>query len=107
MNVIYHETTRQLGEDYLLLEKASKRLEEIAGRSAGQVSAEWGRANDDQGTAVYTLKISDPYGVAHATFTPDLLRSPNRVTIELASLWGGILQKKSEKLIEDFLAEGQ
>ena len=62
MNVSYSDRARQWGEGEVLLRQATKRLEQVLGKSAGLISAEWDRTNDERGRLVYTLKLSDSSG---------------------------------------------
>src|SRR3954452_21327058 len=100
MNVTYHDTARQWGEGYVLLQHATKRLEEVLGPSAGEVSAEWDRSQDERGRLVYTLKLSGFAREVSATFTPDELRSPSHLRSRLLDLWGDLLQAHSDAQVK-------
>jgi hypothetical protein len=75
MNVKYQEA-RQWGEAHSLLQQATKQLEEIVGRSADQVTAEWDRGQDERGRTFFSLKLSDRTGEVTAQFTPKELQHP-------------------------------
>src|SRR5438270_12959074 len=100
MNVTYSEKARQDGEAYALLQQATKRLEEVLGRSAGLVKAEWDRAAGEEGRPVYTLRISDGTDSATATFPPDDLRTPSYLLFGLYRLWDDVLRARSHRHLE-------
>ena len=65
MNVTYSDKARLTGEDFKLLQQASNRLEEILGKSAPRVSAEWDRQEDPFMKYTRRLpKLSPIYGVS-------------------------------------------
>jgi hypothetical protein len=100
MTVTYTDKARQWGEGYVLLQQATKRLEEVLGESAGLVSAEWDRSQDTRRRILYTLKLSDFTGQVSANFAPDELESPSHMRFCLLGLWGDLLQKRSDEQVK-------
>jgi hypothetical protein len=107
MKVIYHDRARQGEEEYLLLQQATKRLEEVLANSTDPVTAEWDRAEDAQHRLHYTLRLSDWAGSVMAIFDPDELQVPTRLRSRFNWLWGDLLQIRSSKLLKAVLADGQ
>jgi hypothetical protein len=101
MNVTYTDRAKQWGEAFVLLQQATKRLEEILGPSAGLVRAEWDRTEDARGRPLYTLRIADWAGSVSATFTPAELRDSEQMHYCLVRLWGDLLQVRSHKQLEE------
>jgi hypothetical protein len=106
VNIAYSESARQWGEGYTLLQQATMRLEEIGGPSAGQVKAEWDRAEDSRGRTIYTLRLSDWTGAVSAAFAPEELRNSTHMRYRLLRLWGDLLQVRSDKLLQDLTGNG-
>ena len=98
MSVTYSDRASQ---GSAILQQATRQLEEILGRSAGLVKAEWDRREDARGRVLYTLRLSDwTGGVVSADFTPDELQSSSQVRYRLHRLWGDLLQERSQKQLE-------
>ncbi len=97
MKVTYSEKARQWGEGYQLVQNATKRLEEILGPSADQVTAEWDRTEDALRHVQYTLALRDFTGEVQATFSPAELTFDDYVRARLFRLWGDLLQIRSDK----------
>jgi len=95
MKVTYSEKARQWGEGYQLVQNATKRLEEVLGQSADQVTAEWDRTKDPRGGVLYTLKLRDATDQVQASFTPDELKFAVRFL--LYRLWGDLLKIRSDE----------
>jgi len=85
MNVTYADNIQQGGEGYLLIQQATRRLEEILGLSSGLVSAEWDREVDKTGRSLYRLTLRGVNFSANEGHRPpldqnnqeaDILRSP-------------------------------
>lgn len=102
MKVIYSDKARQGGEGATLLQEATKRLDEVLGPSADRVTAEWDR-KDDNGHALYTLRISDQTESATASLAPDELTSPALLRMRLHLLWGDLLQERNHKELQELL----
>lgn len=107
MQIIYRDRARQWGEGLALLQHATKRLEEVLGPSAGQVTAEWDRAEDGQGRLVYTLRLSDWTGAATAVFDSDELQSGSHMRSRFYRLWGDLLQIRSDKQLQELMGSGR
>jgi hypothetical protein len=107
MNVTYSDKAKQWGEGYVLLQQATKRLEEVLGSSAGQVKAEWDRTEDAKRRIIYTLRLSDWTGSVSAAFTPDELQSPSLMRYRFVRLWGDLLQVRSHKQLEELTGAGR
>jgi hypothetical protein len=80
---------------------ANETLHEILGPSAGLVSAEWERAEDDRGRMVVTLTLSDFTGRVSATFAPDELSEKRHLAQRFRRLWGDLLQLRTKRLRDD------
>lgn len=87
------------------IDEANRVLADIVGVSAGLVSAEWDRAEDDRGRTVVTLTLSDFTGKATATFAPDELADRPHLHIRLRRLWGDLLQLRAQKHREELLGK--
>jgi hypothetical protein len=103
MNVIYHDRVRQWKEVYVLLQRATKNLEEILEGAAETVTAEWDRAEDSQGHLLPTLRLSDTSGSVTAIFSPDELDSVSHLRIRLNLLWADLAQIRSTKQLQELL----
>ncbi len=100
MNVTYTDKTRQRDKDFPLLQQATSYLETVLARSAGLVQAEWDCTEDENGRALYTLRISDWTGAATAQFTPEELAIRTHVRYLLSRLWDGLLKTRNHKQLE-------
>src|SRR4051812_15049449 len=99
-SVTYSEKAKEEKEGHALLQKATARLEEVLGPSAGLVSAAWDRTQDERGRVLYTLRLSDFTGEVFAAFTPDELRSSAHLRSRLLDLWGDLLQVRSNTQVK-------
>ncbi|HBI41388.1 MAG TPA: hypothetical protein DDY78_00840 [Planctomycetales bacterium] len=100
MKVIYSDRARRWGEGFALLQKATTCLEEILGPSAGEVTAEWDRAENGHGSRMFALRLSDETGAATAVFTPDELESYSHMRQWLNFLWVDLLQTRSAAILQ-------
>jgi hypothetical protein len=100
MNVSYKVNGQQWNEGNDLLQKVTEQLEDIVGKSAEQVTAEWKRGQDKRGRTLYTLNISDSTEQVAADFAPQELRSPSQMRLRLLELWGDFLQVRSHKQLQ-------
>jgi len=100
MNVTYQDRASQWGEGYVLLQEATKRLEEVLGPAADRATVAWGREQDERGRLVYRLTLSDVAGKTSALFAPQELRSPGQVHRRLLDLWGDLLQTQSDAQVK-------
>jgi hypothetical protein len=107
LNVTYTDGARQWDKGFALLEEATKHLEKVAGPSADLVRADWERAEDTGGRAVYTLRLSEGTGKVEASFTLNELRSPSHMRYRLLRLWGDLLQIRSHRQLQEILSGGQ
>ncbi len=101
MNVIYTDKAKESGTGLVRLEQATRRLEEVATRSATHVTAEWDRKEDPRGRALYNLHLRYPDGTGEveADFAPDELRHSDQLRDRLRTLWGDLLRVRSHKLL--------
>lgn len=97
MKVTYSDKARQWEKERQLLQNATRRLEEILGRSADSVVAEWDRTEDAHKRLQYVLTLRDSTEEAQATFSPEALNFDDYVRARLYHLWGDILQVRSER----------
>jgi hypothetical protein len=101
MRVTYTDRAKPWAEGHGILEQATKVLEEVVGTSSDLISAEWDRADDRQGQAVFTLRLSDWSGAVTGVFDPEELKSPSHLLIRLHRLWGDLLQIRSHKQLQE------
>ncbi len=106
MNVTYSESVRQWGEGLTLAQQGTKRLEEVLGPSAGLATAEWDRAEDDKGRALFTLRLRDFTGEVTRRFPPDELRSSSLTSFHMYRLWGDLQQIHLQKQLDDLMRRG-
>ncbi len=100
MNVVYSDRAKQTEECFKLLRQATGSLKEIIGPLQGSVHALWDQVVDEEGSSLYSLKISDASEEAEATFAPDELQSKTHMRFRLARLWSELLRTRSHKLME-------
>jgi hypothetical protein len=100
MKAIYDESLRQADELFMLAQQATRRLEEVLGRSGDPVTAEWGRTTDEQGRPVVTLRLSDWAGTVMARFSPAELTHADTLGARLHRLWGDLLQVRSHRQLD-------
>ncbi len=106
MNVTYSEGVRQWDEGFLLAQKATERLEEILGPAAEQASAEWNRIEDEEGYAVFALRVRDSVGEVTTRFASDELQSEDETSIGLHLLWANLLGIHNHKQLEKLMSRG-
>jgi hypothetical protein len=106
MNINYSDDVRRWAEIFPLVQKATNRLEEILGSSAGMVSGEWDRIQDEKGRDLLTLRLKDFTGEAVGRFVPDELRSASQTSFRLRRLWGDLLLIGSHKQLEKLTGSG-
>ncbi|MBI1918519.1 MAG: DUF1488 domain-containing protein [Planctomycetes bacterium] len=104
VRVSYGAALRGWGGGFRLTENASRRLTEMIGPMAGEVSFEWDRAEGPSRDPVITLKISNPFGSVSAAFDPSEMESPSHMQGRLARLWGDLLQIQSRKQLGQLLS---
>jgi hypothetical protein len=97
MNVIYQEKAKERKTDLSLLQHASRVLEEVIGRSADRITAEWDRTEDPKGRLLYTLDLRDGSSQIQAYFSPEELTSPAYMRVRLYRVWGDLLQVRSDE----------
>jgi hypothetical protein len=102
MNVVYREKAKQSG-DYLLLQQATRYLDEIVGEPLDPVTAEWDGSPLAGKRASFTLSLSDFMGSASGTFTRDELTQPKPLRSRFRDLWGDLLQAHSNALVQRLL----
>lgn len=96
MNVIYRGQAKQEGQEHALLQQATKVLEDIVGSSHEEVSAIWEQSRDARGRILYTVNLSDSTGQVSTTFDLRELRSLKPLRGRFLSLWGDLLQVRSD-----------
>ena len=101
MQVTYSDKARQEGEDFKLLQQASNRLEEILGKAAPRVGAEWDRRDEPMGRHRYTLRITDNSFSSSMEFDRNELQIPDEYQFRLYDLWDNILKAHIEKHLHD------
>ena len=106
MNVVYTDAAKEAGDQYVLLQQATKRLEEILGQYASQITARWDRTEDDKGRTLYLLQLEDFTGEVAARFAPDDLRSPTQTAFRLRRMWIDLLQLSNELQLEKLTGKG-
>jgi hypothetical protein len=97
------QTAKQWGEGFALVQSATKILGEVIGHSADSVSVSWDRVRNGRGRTMYTLRISDSFGEESASFTPAELESPSHLRSRFLSLWGDLLQARSDAQVKKLL----
>ena len=101
MKVTYSDRAKQGGQGRVLLQQATKRLEEVLGPSGLWVKAEWDCTEDGRGKTICTLRVSDWEGEVVADFTPDELRVYGHDLYRWRRLWGDLLQIRSEQQLAE------
>jgi hypothetical protein len=91
-------------EGYRLIQNASRRLTDLIGPTAGQVSIEWDRAEGPQECPVISLRISNPSGSVAAVFDPSEMESSSHMQVRLSRLWGDLLQLQSRKQLHQLFS---
>lgn len=104
--VMYSDKAKQGGERFELLQQATRRLEEVLGRSAPWVKVAWDRGEDARRRPFYTVRISDWLATVSATFTPDELRSYSQDRSYWHTLWGDLLQVRSDRQLSELTSGG-
>jgi hypothetical protein len=103
MNVVYSDSLVKVSRLRVLAEQATKRLEEIVGRSTDIITADWDKAHDDEDHPLLGLKLSNPYGFVTAQFIPDEMQNAGDVRNRLTWLLGDLLQHRSHRLLQSLL----
>ncbi len=109
MNVTYTEKARQDSEQFVLLQKATKRLEEALEESAEHVTASWDRIEDDKGRTFFVLHLKDPTDEITGQFALDDLQSPGQTSFRIHRLWGNLLlnrEKREIKKLRELIGTG-
>ncbi|HKI30260.1 MAG TPA: hypothetical protein VKA46_00110 [Gemmataceae bacterium] len=103
MNVTYSDKAKQGGEEYTLLQHATKQLEELLGEAiegaAEGVKAEWDRGQDAGGRTTYTLRLSDEADSVSSDFSPDELQSDKDLQRRLRRLWSSLLAARGRRIL--------
>ena len=86
---------------FFLARRATERLEELLGSSAGLVNAEWDQGQDAHGRGVLTLRLWDWKGSVTAVFAPSELESLSQTQSRLYRLWSELLQIRSQVQLEE------
>jgi hypothetical protein len=96
MNVIYLPAATQWGEGRVLIEQATRRLEEIMRPEAALATVTWDRVEDSQKRSFYQLKVKYFTWEATALFTPEQLQDHAHMHVRLYRLWGDLLQMRND-----------
>lgn len=86
MNVTYAANAQQWGEDYRLMQRATRRLEEIVGPSAESATMTWDRVTDPSGHIRYRLTLMDSHTQVGTEFEPEELRDALYMRLQLEPL---------------------
>jgi hypothetical protein len=105
--VTFSQGVRESPYYFRLARQVTAELEEVAGPSAGNTSAEWDRVEDMEGRVLYLLVVRDPIARASITFTPDQLERSRDVGSHLYRLWDHLLQDRNRKQLPELLGTGQ
>jgi hypothetical protein len=92
--VIYRHGIRQTPKLLALAEQATKALEDVGGKKASLVSAEWDRGKGPRGSDLLVVTLSFSRGSVMRVFEPEELQYPPKREIDLRLLWGDLLQIK-------------
>ena len=95
MQVNYTNAARRWGEGFSMLQTGAMLLEDVIGRYADAVSAEWDMALDG-GKPVYTLILRGFGKERKTTFTPEQLASRTYLLAAMHHLWGDLLEDLSD-----------
>jgi hypothetical protein len=107
MKVTYGPKLQQSKELLGLAQKALPHLEDVLGRSADRVMADWEWDIDTQNRPFLTLQLSDDYaGSVKAPLAPDELKDTTQLRIRLFHLWGDLLQAQSHKQLQAIMQAG-
>ncbi len=101
MKMTFTDKTKQISDQFILLEQTKKQLEEVLGESSGLVEARWDRTEDARGRPIYVLQLKDSFGEVSGNFAPTELQSPNQIDFRLYRLWGDLLGAQTKKLLQE------
>src|SRR5947209_3456300 len=99
--VIYRYGIRQAPKLLGLAQEATETLEEILGKNAPLVSAEWDRVKGPRSPDLLALTLSGWGELVTRVFDPVELRSPAQRNIGLRLLWDDLLGIHSRKLLQE------
>jgi hypothetical protein len=109
--VTYQDRLKEWGAGLSAARQATRCLEEVLGRHAEEVSAEWDRSEDARGRSMIALQLSDFAGSVTAIYQPEELASSpqmrERLYRRFYSLWGDLLQIRSHKLLDNLMSDGE
>jgi len=103
MKVTYEESIRQTDELFASTQQATRLLEDVLGRSADRVTAQWERSTDENGRSVVILHLSDWTATVTARFSSAELNQAETLRARLHRLWGDLLQVRSHRLLDELL----
>lgn len=83
-----------------LAQHASKVLDSVTGPSSQLVDAVWIERMDSKQRPVVLLELKDPWGSASTSFSPEELQQELQLKDRLYTLWGDLLQSRSDRLAE-------
>jgi hypothetical protein len=104
MKVTFSDAVKRRGEEYALLQQASKELEESIGPPAAGVTAEWNRSEDEEGRPLYTLRISDGTDAAVGTLDWGEMNRLTSLRFRLSRLWDDVLKARGDRQFKKLLA---
>jgi hypothetical protein len=102
-SVIYHPGIRQSPELYGLVEKATRRLDEIVGEHRSLAEAEWDTAEDaNKQKGLVTLTIRELPEEVRGSMAREDLERPDVLKARLSLLWDDLLGDRLHRLLREF-----
>src|ERR1043165_3736012 len=97
MKVTYSDKIKRSGNQFVMLEQITKRIEEVTGPYSEEVHVEWQRSEDDKN---YILRLSAWNVSAATSLEPEELESSVHMRVRLYRLWGELLDAHIDKLLD-------
>lgn len=99
MNIEYSDGVKQ-SESFELIQRATKRLEEIVGpKDSPHVSGRWDRAGGEGAQGQFTLRLRNPDGEVTEQLDLDELENPHFRSFRMGRTWDGLLALRLQKLL--------
>jgi hypothetical protein len=102
-NVTYSMQLKQAPDLYAKAQQATALLEDILKASAGRVTAEWDRIQDDQGLPAVSLRLADSTGARSAALAAWELEQRGQLRFRLYRIWDDLLRVRAEKQLEKLM----
>ena len=102
-SITYSSELEQNKPLYELARKASPLLEDVVGRSAAQVDAEWSIGKNEKAEEGILLRLSEWSGSVERVLPRFILENSELLEFQLLRLWGDLLQIRSDVLFEEML----